>query len=79
MRVLELYANHIHSHELKAWITHHFEELPEDSVVKLKIHGKFSPEAVAILSAPSLRSLAPPSMNITPAFIEAMRPFEKTR
>jgi DNA repair exonuclease SbcCD nuclease subunit len=79
MRVLELHASHLHSHELKAWIIHHFEKLPEDSVVKLKIHGKVSPEAGAILSAPSLRSLAPPSMNVTPAFIEAMRPFEKTR
>jgi DNA repair exonuclease SbcCD nuclease subunit len=79
MRVLELHVSHIHIHELKTWITHHFEKLPEDSVVKLKIHGKISPESGAILSAPSLRSLAPPSMNVTSAFIEAMRPFEKTR
>jgi DNA repair exonuclease SbcCD nuclease subunit len=75
MRVLELHASHIHNHELKAWIAHHFEKLPEDSVVKLKIYGKISPEVEAILSAPSLRSLAPPSMNVTPAFIEATRPF----
>ena len=79
MRVLELHASRIHSHELKAWITHHFETLPQDSVVKLKIHGKISPEAGAILSAPSLRSLAPPSMNVTPAFIESMRSYGKIR
>ena len=79
MRVLELHAQHIGSHELKAWLTHHFQELPEDSVVKLKIHGKISPEAGAILSAPSLRSLAPPSMNITHAFVAAMRPFKQNR
>ncbi len=77
MRVLELHASHIHSHELKAWITHHFEKLPADSVVRLNIHGNLSPEAEAIFRAPSLRTLTPTSMNVTPAFIEARRPFHK--
>jgi len=43
-------------------------ELPEDGIVKLKIHGRISQEAMAILRAASLRAIAPPTMNIDTAF-----------
>jgi DNA repair exonuclease SbcCD nuclease subunit len=79
MRVLELHASHINVDELKAWLNHHFERLPADSVVKIKIHGSVSPEAQAILNAPSLRSLAPSSMNVASAYIEAMRSVKRYR
>ena len=42
-------------------------ELPEDGIVKLKIHGRISQEAMAILRAASLRAIAPPTMNIDTA------------
>jgi len=45
-----LHANHIHGNELKTWLTRHFEALPANSVVKLKIHGKISPEIGEILN-----------------------------
>lgn len=43
-------------------------ELPEDGIVILKIHGRISQEAMAVLRASSLRSIAPPTMNIDAAF-----------
>ncbi|MGB9439384.1 MAG: hypothetical protein WCB15_15675 [Desulfobacterales bacterium] len=43
-------------------------QLPEDGIVKLKIHGRISQEAMAVLRAASLRAIAPPTMNIDTAF-----------
>jgi predicted Fe-Mo cluster-binding NifX family protein len=43
-------------------------ELPQDAIVKLKIHGRMSQEAMAVLRAASLRAIAPPTMNIDTAF-----------
>jgi hypothetical protein len=54
--------------ELEAWINSSLVELPRDSVVKIKIHGMISDGAMQVLSARTLRSLAPQSMNISAAF-----------
>ena len=54
--------------ELEAWIKNSLAELPRDSVVKLKIHGVVTDETMQVLSAPTLRSLAPHTMNISAAF-----------
>jgi hypothetical protein len=43
-------------------------ELPQDAIVKLKIHGRMSQEAMAVLRAASLRAIAPLTMNIDTAF-----------
>ncbi|MCP5106924.1 MAG: metallophosphoesterase [bacterium] len=48
---------------LKAWIIETLEPLPADSVVKITIHGRLNPEALGVISAASLRSFIPPTMN----------------
>ena len=55
--------------ELKSWIRARLEALPEDSIVKLKIHGKISRDAERVLRAAALRSLAPPTMNFNASFM----------
>jgi DNA repair exonuclease SbcCD nuclease subunit len=39
--------------------------LPPDGVVSLKIHGRLTKTELDVLSAPSLRSIAPPTMNVS--------------
>lgn len=56
--------------ELKSWIKASLEDLPEDSIVQLMIHGKISEPAMALLSAPSLRTLAPETMNLNAVFAD---------
>ena len=43
-------------------------ELPQDAIVKLKIHGRMSQEAMTVLRAASLRAIAPLTVNIDTAF-----------
>jgi DNA repair protein SbcD/Mre11 len=54
--------------QIQAWIQSRLFEIPDDSVLKIKVHGKISEEALRIISAPSLRALAPATMNIRSAF-----------
>jgi hypothetical protein len=54
--------------ELRSWLESNIGELPEDAIVKLKIHGRISQDAMVVLRAASLRSLAPSTMNIDTAF-----------
>jgi exonuclease SbcD len=65
MNQLEVQAADLTTAQLRSWIKHNLEGLPQDSVVKLKIHGKLSPDLLNIVSANSLRSLVPPTMNVT--------------
>lgn len=67
---IDLFASEMTAKELGCWIKSSLEELPPDSVVKLKVHGKISAEAMNVLSAPSLRSLAPPTMNVNTTFTD---------
>jgi hypothetical protein len=53
---------------LRSWLENTFGELPQDSIVKLKIHGRISQTAMTVLRTASLRALAPPTMNIGTAF-----------
>jgi DNA repair exonuclease SbcCD nuclease subunit len=41
------------------------EKLPPDGVVSIKIHGRLTKKELDVLSAPSLRSIAPPTMNVS--------------
>ena len=50
--------------KLKSYLESAIGELPKDGIVKLKIYGRISPAAMAVLRAASLRSFAPPTMNI---------------
>ena len=65
---LDLHPRHMEAAELRSWLESNIGELPEDAIVKLKIHGRISQDAMAVLRAASLRSLAPPTMNIDTAF-----------
>jgi exonuclease SbcD len=65
MHQLEVQAADLTAAQLGSWIKHNLECLPQDSVVKLKIHGKLSPDLLNIVSANSLRSLVPATMNVT--------------
>jgi hypothetical protein len=45
-------------------------EIPQDSIVKLKVRGKIPESAMAVFSAPSLRALAPETMNINVTLVD---------
>jgi exonuclease SbcD len=75
---LDLHAGMTNGPQFKSWIKNTLEELPPDSVVKLKIHDKISEDARNVLRAPSLRSLAPRTMNIDATFTE-YSPYSTTR
>ena len=42
------------------------------SIVKFKMHGKISEEAMTVFRAPALRALAPDSMNIEATLVDYM-------
>ena len=70
---LELQAAAMRPKELGDWLNNALEQLPPDSVVRLKVHGKVSADVMNVLRAPSLRLLAPDSMNIDAWFPEYTR------
>ena len=67
---LELHAAGMKSSQIQSWIQSHLFEIPPDSIVKLKVHGKVSKDAIAFFSAPALRALAPETMNISATLVE---------
>jgi exonuclease SbcD len=56
--------------QLKSWIQSRINKLPPDSIVKIKVCDKASPDAMEVLRAASLRALAPPTMNIDARFVD---------
>ena len=66
---LEMCAAGMRGTEIQAWIQSRLFEIPQDSIVKLKVHGKISESAMAVFSAPSLRALAPETMNISATLV----------
>ena len=67
---LNLHPGDMDAAKLRSYLESTIGELPQDSIVKLKIHGRISQAAMAVLRASSLRALAPPTMNIDTAFKE---------
>ena len=65
---LNLHPRDMDAADLKSWLESKLGELPEDAIVRLKIHGRITQDAMAVLRAASLRSIAPPTMNINTAF-----------
>jgi exonuclease SbcD len=65
---LNLHPGDMDAAKLRSYLENTICELPEDGIVKLKIHGRISQEAMTVLRAASLRSIAPPTMNIDTAF-----------
>ena len=69
---LNLHASNMKNPELRSWIETRLAVLPEDSIVKLKIHDSVSQQAMQVLNAAALRTLAPPTMNINAVFVEVL-------
>jgi DNA repair exonuclease SbcCD nuclease subunit len=67
---LDLHAVGMNSSQIQAWIQSRLFEIPPDSIVNFKVHGKISKEAMAVFSAPDLRALAPETMNINATLVE---------
>jgi len=65
---LNVYPRHLDAAKLRSWVESKMSELPKDAIVKLKVHGRMSQDAMAVLRAASLRAIAPPTMNIYTAF-----------
>jgi exonuclease SbcD len=70
---LDLHASGMTNFDLRSWIGIRLAAIPEDSIVKLKIHGTVPHQAMEVLCAPALRALAPETMNIDAVFIEARK------
>jgi exonuclease SbcD len=64
MRQVELQADNLGDADLQLLIRNTLEKLPEDSVVKIKIHGDVHKDSYSAVTAASLRSLSPPTMNV---------------
>ena len=60
---LDLHAAGMNAAQIQSWLQSGLYEIPPDSIVKIKVHGKISKEVMAVFRAPALRSLAPQSMN----------------
>jgi DNA repair exonuclease SbcCD nuclease subunit len=67
---LDLHAVGMKGTAIQAWIQSRLFEIPQDSIVKLKVHGKISESAMAVFSAPALRALAPETMNIYATLVD---------
>ena len=67
---LDLHAVGMKGTAIQAWIQSRLFEIPQDSIVKLKVHGKISESAMAVFSAPALRALAPETMNINATLVD---------
>ena len=65
---LNFHPRDMNAAKLRSYLKSTLYELPENGIVKLKIHGRISQEVMAVLRAFSLRSLAPTTMNIDTAF-----------
>ena len=59
--------------DVEGWLRERFSELDQDAVVQVKPSDSVSEQVLQILSASNLRSLAPPSMNISLAFASGQR------
>ncbi len=70
MNQLDLHAAAMTGPQIQSWIQSRLYEIPADSVVKLKVHGKISTEALAVIRAPALRALAPETMNIDAILVD---------
>ena len=67
---LNLHVEGMNRSQVTSWIRSRLDEIPGDSVVKMKVHGKVPDETLGVFSAPFLRSLAPATMNIDAVLLE---------
>jgi hypothetical protein len=59
--------------DLQLLIRNTLEKLHEDSVVKIKIYGEVHKDSLSAVTAASLRSLAPPTMNVSAVLVDHRR------
>lgn len=67
---LDLQAAGMNASQIESWIQSRLFDIAPDSIVKLKVHGKISTEAMAVFKAPALRALAPGTMNIDATLVD---------
>ncbi len=67
---MQMQATGMNGRQIQSWIQSRLFDIPPDSVLQIKVHGTVSEEALRVLSAPSLRALAPATMNITATFVD---------
>jgi exonuclease SbcD len=67
---IQMHAAGMSGRQIQAWIQSRLFEIPQDSVAQIKVHGNLSEEALRVLSAPSLRALAPATMNINATLVD---------
>lgn len=64
MREMIIDTAGVSADKMKAYLAYIFSTLPEDSILKIRWRGKVSADVRNLLSARSLRAMAPPTMNI---------------
>ena len=64
MLQLEVDMEKMRRYNLKSLLTYKLNEYPSNSVVKIKVRGNLTKDDRAVISAESLRSIAPKTMNI---------------
>lgn len=64
MRRIELGEEALARRDLEAWLRAELLRLPEDAVVQLRVAARLPPRSERLLSAASLRALAPETMNV---------------
>jgi len=64
MRIVEVQVESVEASLLARSLRRRFEALERDAVVRVVVTGEPSPAAERILTAPELRALAPPTMNV---------------
>jgi len=60
-------------HDLEARLLAVLKEVPIDAVLRIRVHGRVSREALSAVAAPCLRRLAPPEMNVQVILTERER------
>jgi exonuclease SbcD len=73
MVMIELEAGHWRRGDVEGWLQERLSELDPEAIVQIKPLGSVSEELLQILNASNLRSLAPPSMNVSLAFASHRR------
>jgi DNA repair exonuclease SbcCD nuclease subunit len=64
MILIELSAGGLTHDDLETALLGMLSELPNDAVLQVRIHGTPSADARPLLTAPRMRELAPPTMNV---------------
>ncbi|MEE8397199.1 MAG: metallophosphoesterase [bacterium] len=73
MVVKELQADGDGPHELNGKVLSAIAAAPPDAVLKMRIFGRPREEALALVSAPRLRGMAPPTMNVSVSLMDYPR------